>query len=112
MSVADCPARKRRLSHDVGPDIQIMEIVSDGGFSLYQVAVNGVPDGELHLQHLDSRDLASVVWEQAGNVINGVLVATAEIGWWLKARKDVEKFLEGFYRDAIIRWYTKGAYVE
>jgi hypothetical protein len=89
-----------------------MEIVSDGGSSLYQIQVNGVPDGELHLEHFDSGEFASVAYEQFGKVINGITVATVEKGWWLKARKDVEKFLGGYYRDAIVNWYTRGAYIE
>lgn len=111
MSVPNCPTI-RRNTHDIGPDIQIMEIVSDGGSSLYQIQVNGVPDGQLQLEHDATGDFASVVYKQLGNVINGILVATAEKGWWWKARKDVEQFLGNYYRDAIVNWYTRGAYVE
>lgn len=107
-----CSTIKKRLLHDLGPEIHILQLASDGGSSLYQVQVNGIPEGELHMETLDSGYFALVRYERKGERLGHVRINIVEEGWLFKAHRIIEEMLRAHYSNASIGWYTRGANVE
>lgn len=101
----------KKLPHDVGPSVAVLQFASDGGSSLYQVQVNGRPDTELHMSPYDDQSamvrLISSI--PGGAALDGVLIRIVGDGWVAEAHRRVGEMLIKFYPGAIVTWFTKGS---
>lgn len=112
MAIGDCLAkRQKKLSHDMGPMVHVLQLGSDGGNSLYQVQVNGVPSAELFMNPQDDQS-ARVRLHSDNKILDDVLIRTIGDGWVAESHKRVNEMLLRYYPGAIVEWHTRGNNVE
>lgn len=99
----------KKLSHDVGPSIAVLQFAADGGNSLYQVQVNGRPDTELHMSPYDEQSAMVRLLGKNHSTLDRVLIRIVGDGWVAEAHRRVGEMLIQFYPGAIVTWFTKGS---
>jgi hypothetical protein len=109
-----CSNRKKRplFNQSQGQLVDVLQLGSDGGSSLYQVQLNGNPDTDLHMTPYDD-STAQVRLIHNGAMLNSCVIRTVGDNWRKEAHRRVEVMLKKHYRDgAIVTWHTRGPDIE
>jgi hypothetical protein len=101
----------RRRIKNYPPMVDVLQIGSDGGTSLYLVKVNEIPRFELHMIPLDSPVASYEV--QLRPVSSKAIIDRIEIRalgelWKHTARIQVAFMLQRRHPNAVVSWYTRG----
>jgi len=101
MAIANC----KRISHDIGADVDFLRLGEDGDNRLYQVRVNERIDGEMIIARMGTS--CKIIFHHDGNEETIVFPLVDPDKWMAESHNALHYMMQRFYPGCVIRWYHR-----